>query len=315
MVKGASEILFDECEVTAFQWKLLRATADAAGDRRRVTAIDRLPEVGDDERIVQEAYDYTCEVFPKGEAVRRGYNGFIYYASESHKSKEYRHMTRIAVDWYEHGKPTVVLGHKLASSFMMTNTPVELLREVRAPFSTVCIMVPNDLLFLEGESTSSIFVSHAFLDSVVALMRTGKHVGSKMYMMTASTLRELLNIPADAANVQYALMARRLIVGVFTYMTSNGPMKRREKSGRSKRKGPPEKIVFQLTQSVKHNFKQVVRDYVAGKSRKMTLQTVVRGHWKRQRCGKGGTERKRIFIEPYWRGPEDAPVALRPHVL
>jgi hypothetical protein len=31
---------------------------------------------------------------------------------------------------------------------------------------------------------------------------------------------------------------------------------------------------------------------------------IVRGHWKLQRSGEGGRERKRIFVEPYWRGPD-----------
>jgi hypothetical protein len=45
------------------------------------------------------------------------------------------------------------------------------------------------------------------------------------------------------------------------------------------------------------------------------VQVLVRGHWKQQPHGVGRTERKFIHIEPYWRGPEDAPIAVRPHVL
>jgi hypothetical protein len=49
--------------------------------------------------------------------------------------------------------------------------------------------------------------------------------------------------------------------------------------------------------------------------RLLSVQTLVRGHWKRQRCGPGGAERRYMHIEPYWRGPEDAPIAVRPHVI
>ena len=28
-----------------------------------------------------------------------------------------------------------------------------------------------------------------------------------------------------------------------------------------------------------------------------------RGHWRRQRCGKGGRDRRLMWIEPYWVGP------------
>ena len=46
-----------------------------------------------------------------------------------------------------------------------------------------------------------------------------------------------------------------------------------------------------------------------------SVQTLVRGHWKHQPHGKGRSERKYIFVEPYWRGPEDAPITVRPHAL
>lgn len=37
---------------------------------------------------------------------------------------------------------------------------------------------------------------------------------------------------------------------------------------------------------------------------------VVRGHWRRQAVGKGRAERKTIWIHPFWKGPENAAVAL-----
>jgi hypothetical protein len=62
-----------------------------------------------------------------------------------------------------------------------------------------------------------------------------------------------------------------------------------------------------------------VRDYIRlgarGTRGSRRVQTLVRGHWKHQPCGTGGTDRKFIHIEPYWRGPEDAPIAVRSHIL
>jgi len=39
---------------------------------------------------------------------------------------------------------------------------------------------------------------------------------------------------------------------------------------------------------------------------KMQRRFTVRGHWRNQPCGPGRKERKRIFIEPHWKGPETA---------
>jgi hypothetical protein len=41
---------------------------------------------------------------------------------------------------------------------------------------------------------------------------------------------------------------------------------------------------------------------------------VVRGHWRWQACGVGHTERRRIWIAPFIKGPEDAPLAVTNHV-
>jgi len=45
------------------------------------------------------------------------------------------------------------------------------------------------------------------------------------------------------------------------------------------------------------------------------FQTMVRGHIKRQVCGMNRTGRKVVWIEPYWRGPEDAPILSRPYMV
>jgi hypothetical protein len=41
---------------------------------------------------------------------------------------------------------------------------------------------------------------------------------------------------------------------------------------------------------------------------------VVRGHWKQQPHGPGRTERKMIFVKPYWKGPADAPAVSHVYV-
>ena len=38
---------------------------------------------------------------------------------------------------------------------------------------------------------------------------------------------------------------------------------------------------------------------------------IVRGHWRNQAVGKGGADRKRIQIQPYWKGPESGEALAR----
>jgi hypothetical protein len=42
---------------------------------------------------------------------------------------------------------------------------------------------------------------------------------------------------------------------------------------------------------------------------------VVRGHWKQQPHGPGRSERKMIFVEPYWKGPADAPAVSHAYCM
>lgn len=44
-------------------------------------------------------------------------------------------------------------------------------------------------------------------------------------------------------------------------------------------------------------------------SSKLDKRVLVRGHWRRQPCGPRNTERKIIWVEPFFRGPEDGPVS------
>jgi len=58
-------------------------------------------------------------------------------------------------------------------------------------------------------------------------------------------------------------------------------------------------------------------DKVAGEptGRHITVRTLVSGHWRNQVCGVKGLERKVIWIEPHWRGPEAAPLTEKRAVV
>lgn len=52
-----------------------------------------------------------------------------------------------------------------------------------------------------------------------------------------------------------------------------------------------------------------------GSGRTLSVRSLVSGHWRDQACGAGRRDRKRIWIEPFWRGPEYAPVTQKSHKL
>lgn len=75
----------------------------------------------------------------------------------------------------------------------------------------------------------------------------------------------------------------------------------------------PTAWVFKLQRDVKVDVREYVHDFITHGSGKLSVQLLVRGHRKRQAYGPKGSLRKWIHVEPYWRGPEDAPIAMRSH--
>lgn len=75
---------------------------------------------------------------------------------------------------------------------------------------------------------------------------------------------------------------------------------------------------YTLGRAVTVDARGYVSEYLSGSRGErgpVNVRSWVRGHWKQQPCGVGHKERKFIQIEPYPRGPENAPQVVRPHVL
>lgn len=82
----------------------------------------------------------------------------------------------------------------------------------------------------------------------------------------------------------------------------------------STRRGPPAHRTILIGRPLAIDVRSAVRaDAVSGERSAPSVQTLVRGHLKRQVVGIGRKGRKVVWVEPYWRGPENAPILARPH--
>lgn len=80
----------------------------------------------------------------------------------------------------------------------------------------------------------------------------------------------------------------------------------------------PRTWTVEIRRDVRVDLRRWVCEQIEGKTlgrpgKAPSVQVLVRGHHKRQRCGPHGMERRWIHIEPYWRGPLDAPIGVREH--
>src|SRR5690606_27643565 len=74
-----------------------------------------------------------------------------------------------------------------------------------------------------------------------------------------------------------------------------------------KRRGPPESTTWLVGRTVKIDQRLVAaaRAGLRDVALKIKARHIVRGHFKQQACGEGRANRKSIWVQPYWRGPED----------
>ena len=117
------------------------------------------------------------------------------------------------------------------------------------------------------------------------------------------------------------MVCGRLILGVALEMSSRANLYKEPKTPapawRKRTKGAPDIAcrTYVLRADVSVDCRESVKDFILGRrSTAPAVQHLVRGHWKLQACGPKLSERKTIWVQPYWRGPEDGPVAMRTHL-
>jgi hypothetical protein len=271
-------------------------------------------------------------------------------------------MVLVAAHWAMAGYPTLRPTHKLAASLMATHIPKELVPEVRMPWPSFLVEVPEGVLPDEGIAIGAVggagtafciepsgkvpgkvrvrvvglltgegehgpeiglFVGSGY-DSADPGLRKAVHISD----MPLGSLSELADLKGFRGFYEPALvkLLGRFLLNMMIEVDS--PKYRSEigrgppRSSSSKKDGGREKgalpstWLVEVRREVKLDARGWVSDYVRSKGTSPSVQTLVRGHRKRQPYGPRGMSLRRwIHVEPYWRGPEDAPVVARTMVM
>jgi len=251
--------------------------------------------------------------------------------------------------WAQSAFATIQLPHTYAAALMATNLSKDVADEIQIPFPGIMIEVPTGLLDIEVESGDVLPILRVLVTRMPNTKING--IGWAYAAMTPSpvtfwrfgcTTEDMLGQtsweshrtadptfnpfaqPITDRDERLGNLIGRLILNVCLAMSDPtnvkpiGPgHKTHEQAQRRRIPGPPVVRTFQVGRPIKHDFREPVRAYLHGEReyRHLNVQTLVAGHWKRQPYGEGRGQRKTIWIEPYWRGPEDAPIIQRPHVL
>lgn len=254
----------------------------------------------------------------------------------AHSGNEFAFI--LAGKWGEHGFPHVSVEQKLAASLMASDVDPSFADEVVAPWPIFAITIPPLIssmashLLVSTRTSKKFDVSPTLIAAMPSPLVLGeKHSGVMLYGSLGDMIRQrpfsLAKEGSTFAGHGAAKMAKlvaSIVSGVCVEMaTRPGQDAIRCKSEHKALTLPAnvrKDVPFVLGRPVNLDLREAVREMYSDTPSKdlssgHAVRTLVRGHHKRQVCGVGRSERKWVHIEPYWRGPEEAPLAVRAHAL
>jgi len=237
-----------------------------------------------------------------------------------------------AATWCDCALPRIRLRAARAASFAATAVPREHATAVLPPWAAFLIELedvegvlslpgtcdPFDRLevlsssMLSGRPTWCVFARSRDGNVLHQLLIPEEDWGAQM------SDHGLFTTTSTDASKRLMQVVCRIVLGTCLALSTPEDREVAEHRGSSKRfrrRGHPGVTDFVLSNDVRVDVREAVGGYVTGGGAAPTVQSLVRGHWKRQAHGPGASLRRWIQVEPYWRGPEDAPVVVRRHVL
>jgi hypothetical protein len=232
--------------------------------------------------------------------------------------------------WAWYGLPRIVLNEKQAAAYACTEIDAADGEEELLPWACFCISIPPGIVLHpehQGCSAQHIFVSCQdklaamyILYDWITVMPECRFTELSLRDMAATTLS---SSAATSAHKMVARIILSTIADVTEYRPAgnhSGPTQRKRNA-----RGAVETRNYQIARNIAIDCRPAVAQINKGIKAptinaknargEIEVQTLVCGHRKTQRFGKGLSESKRICVLPYWRGPEDAPVIVRPHTI
>lgn len=115
----------------------------------------------------------------------------------------------------------------------------------------------------------------------------------------------------------YVPMLRKIVSNVLSYIEASGPLptepRGKKDAPRAVERVHSERPLFDVGRVVKLDGKirAALRESGGtGSSWRLAQRFIVRGHWRNQVYGPARSLRRRQWIEPHWKGPEDAVAAM-----
>ena len=248
-----------------------------------------------------------------------------------------------AAEWARIGYPLIQPSHTYGAALMATQVPRDM--DIRPPWSTFMVSVPDGLVHLVNRAKEEepvrfmlcfwqhdrwTFVAPALsveysrtcltLDklSLDRLEASGGWDWSPEALAMADRYKlETAPTLIDEQDERAGQCLSRLLLNACIAMSDPTAVKQVGKSHQWKPGAPLPKSprVFELHRPVNIDCRPTIRRFISTGTRLPSVQWLVRGHWRNQAHGAGHSQRRLTWIEPHWKGAEDAPLAVRPYTL
>jgi hypothetical protein len=242
--------------------------------------------------------------------------------------------------WAKFGFPTVHLTSEQVAAFALSDVPAEVAAELKLPWPVFVVQVPSGALStgkvearriaftwldvtekeeasIRGRFSPDVGVLRVHLrvdlSDGTMLWATNKNMADFENTVTRDTFSLLEMTQADD---KLLALSKNLVLNVLVAINNkDGAFEHRRRKIRVPRVAKKVTVLasdFVVGTPVVISHIKTVRDYLSGVSdRVYTARWLVRGHWRNQPCGTGRSERKHIFIEPHWKGPESGPTRVK----
>lgn len=253
-----------------------------------------------------------------------------------------------AVQWINAACVTLVTSHKFCAALALSKvSDASVFDDIQLPATTFRVQVPagvirsdvhgldigqinvcvlgdgRGMLTIEGEggpdtngtgrvSVCVPYSSHGGIGSLLA-----ETDDEEFSVMTPKAVQQHSSEYLETKR-RATLMAKRIVAGLLLTLAHTSDWKDHgEHVARGKRhdpRDPPKHRTIYIGRPIDLDARSEIHDYLDGSRKRAapSVQTLVRGHYRRQAIGAGRAERKVIWIKPYWKGDEEAPILSRP---
>jgi hypothetical protein len=282
---------------------------------------------------------YKDQTIPDYEAIPLIHDSMVQVEDEPDESHLNVFLKTWAARWVDQGAPRLVVDDKFASLLMATNIGEGCSDLVIPPWKAFMIEVQNKLLCttIEGKQT--------YIDRILVqrVERAKDSYAWNIFTLNPDTdmITSSLLVPVDKLcstdwhdlefegkelhedGPRVLTLVNRLVTSLCLALSDPTISREQKKTkGRGQKfrfnRGTPTIRTFIIGRPVTVDCRPAVREYLSDtkkKSSTLDVQSLVRGHWKNQAYGTKHSLRKLIHIEPYWKGPEDSQILLRPMIV